>query len=210
MDDIAKTAKGKNNPPWERKARWALLAAFVLTVCYKLWQTPTYFSFGFAEALSLALAIFAVWLSLQFYFKAVETAALTHDRVVQFTRDAAGLLGRIEAGLGAVRPVLVPPEPVRVLTPDALAAAQGELERARAEQAALIADKDKIILDLLARANLRGVDAQKYFNLLAGKEQLLHDLARRQGLLEQQLREAALDPDLAGQATLKTIGKKIG
>lgn len=210
MDDMLKTAKSKISPPWERKARWALLAAFVLTVCYKLWQTPTYFSFAFAEALALTLAVFAVWLSLQFYFKAVEAASQMNDRTFQFMKDASALLGRIETALPA-RPSFPDPARPAAISVDAFTAKHDELERARTEQSALLAERDKIILDLLARANLRGADAQKYFNLLAGKEQLLHELARRQGLLEQQLVETALDPDVPGQAgLLRPLGKKTG
>lgn len=216
MDENLRIAKGKLTQPWERKAKWTLVGAFALTVCYKLWQTPTYFAFGFAEALSLTLAVFAVWLSLQFYYKAGEASAQTHDRIFQFIRDATLVLGRIDAAL-AGRPGMPAgdhPRPGVVMTAEALAAKHEELDRARAEQAALIADKDKIILDILARANLRGADVQKYFNLLAAKEQHLRDLTRRQSLLEQQLLEiipgqhAPLDAPQSG--LLQTVGKKTG
>lgn len=214
MDENYRTARTRPNPLWERKAKWALLGAFALTVCYKLWLTPTYFSFGFAEALSLAISVFAVWLSLQFYFRTGELNAQANDRIYLFMKDAALVLGRIDAALGR-RPEFSGAEPYRpgAFAADILAARQEELERARVEQATVTADKDKIILDLLNRANLRGNEAQKYFNLLAGKEQLLHELTRRQSLLEQQIFDAVLTPDdsrglVAGG--LKSVGKKIG
>jgi len=211
MDENLRSAKARLNPPWERKAKWFLFGAFALTVCYKLWLTPTYFAFGFAEALSLTLAIFAVWLSLQFYYKAGEQNALLNDRIFQFMKDAAILLGRIDAAGGRLSPPVADAARAGAVAAGRdTAAQQEELEQTRAEQAAVIADKDKIILDLLARANLRGADAQKYFNLLAGKEQLLHDLARRQGILEQQLRDAGQDDPVSAQAGgLRPVGKKI-
>lgn len=214
MDENYRTARTRPNPLWERKAKWVLLGAFALTVCYKLWLIPTSFSFGFAEALSLAISVFAVWLSLQFYFRAGEQSAQATDRIYLFMKDAALVLGRIDAALGR-RPELSGAEPYRpgAFAAELLAAKHEELERARAEQANVTADKDKLILDLLARANLRGNEAQKYFNLLAGKEQVLHELARRQSLLEQQIFDAVLTPEEAhGLASvgLKPVSKKIG
>lgn len=215
MEEYLKNAKTRLNPPWERKAKWFLLGAFALTVCYKLWLTPTYFAFGFAEALALVLALFAVWLSLQFYYKAGEQNAQNQDRIFQFMKEASLVLGRLDAAVGG-RTTAAMPDQQRLVKfaadRESIAVKQEELERARAEQAAVTADKDKIILDLLARANLRGADAQKYFNLLAGKEQLLHDLARRQSLLEQQLLDAGLEdlPGFTPGSPVRTIGKKIG
>lgn len=56
--------------------------------------------FDFNALLSLILAIFAIGLSVAFYFKATDTSNLFYDNTYKFTKEISEILGRIEAGFG--------------------------------------------------------------------------------------------------------------
>ncbi|MBO9647375.1 MAG: hypothetical protein J7605_02610 [Variovorax sp.] len=56
--------------------------------------------FSFTDLLALILALFSVWLSILFYFKADEASAKFYDNTYKFTKDMSEILGRIEAGFG--------------------------------------------------------------------------------------------------------------
>jgi hypothetical protein len=57
-------------------------------------------SFSFNDLLSLILAIFSVWLSVIFYFKANDGSNQFYDNTYRFTKEMSEILGRIEAGFG--------------------------------------------------------------------------------------------------------------
>ncbi|MDP9891243.1 hypothetical protein J2W32_000340 [Variovorax boronicumulans] len=56
--------------------------------------------FSFTDLLAMILALFSVWLSVMFYFKADEASSKFYDNSYRFTRDMSVVLGRIEAGFG--------------------------------------------------------------------------------------------------------------
>lgn len=57
-------------------------------------------SFSFSELLALLLALFSVWLSALFYFKADEGSNRFYNNSYRFTKEMGGLLGRIEERFG--------------------------------------------------------------------------------------------------------------
>lgn len=57
-------------------------------------------SFGFTDLLALILALFSVWLSVAFYFKATDASNQFYDNTYRFTKEMSEMLGRIEAGFG--------------------------------------------------------------------------------------------------------------
>lgn len=57
-------------------------------------------SFDFSDFLSLLLALFAMGLSILFYFKATDTSNQFYDNSYKFTKEFSIILGRIEAGFG--------------------------------------------------------------------------------------------------------------
>ena len=56
--------------------------------------------FNFTDLLSLILALFAVALSITFYFKVIETSNDFYNNTYKFTSETSEILGRIEAGFG--------------------------------------------------------------------------------------------------------------
>lgn len=56
--------------------------------------------FGFSDLLALILALFSVWLSIAFYFKATDASNQFYDNTYRFTKEMSEMLGRIEAGFG--------------------------------------------------------------------------------------------------------------
>lgn len=57
-------------------------------------------AFGFSDLLALILALFSVWLSIAFYFKATDASNQFYDNTYRFTKEMSEMLGRIEAGFG--------------------------------------------------------------------------------------------------------------
>jgi hypothetical protein len=58
----------------------------------------TFADLRFSDLLSLTMAIFAIFLSIAFYFKASETSNTFYDNTYRFTTHVSELLGRIESG----------------------------------------------------------------------------------------------------------------
>lgn len=80
-----------------------IITAFLIIVSWKLLNsniTINIKEFGFSDLISLVLAIFAMSLSIAFYFKANDTSNQFYDNVYKFTKDTSEILGRIEAGFG--------------------------------------------------------------------------------------------------------------
>jgi len=80
-----------------------LIIALIIIISWKLLNSDITINikeFGFSDLISLILAIFAMSLSIAFYFKANETSNLFYDNVYKFTKDTSEILGRIEAGFG--------------------------------------------------------------------------------------------------------------
>ena len=76
---------------------------FTLLVVYKLAVAELNFDFSkfdFNALLALLLSLFAIGLSVTFYFKATDTSNLFYDNTYKFTKDISTILGRIEAGFG--------------------------------------------------------------------------------------------------------------
>lgn len=76
---------------------------FSILIVYKLAISDLSFDFSkfyFNALLSLLLAIFAIGLSVAFYFKATDTSNLFYDNTYKFTKEISEISGRIEAGFG--------------------------------------------------------------------------------------------------------------
>lgn len=72
-------------------------------IVYKLAISELTFDFSkfdFNALLSMILAVFAIGLSVAFYFKATDTSNLFYDNTYKFTKEISEILGRIEAGFG--------------------------------------------------------------------------------------------------------------
>jgi hypothetical protein len=83
--------------------RDVLLVAFIGVFGWKLVTTELQIdlaAFAFTDFLALILALFSVWLSVAFYFKATEASNQFYDNTYRFTKEMSEMLGRIEAGFG--------------------------------------------------------------------------------------------------------------
>lgn len=73
----------------------------VLTILYKLLTSEfsiNFSDFSFNDFLALVLALFSIWLSTAFYFKANEAANQFYHNTFEFTQQTSVILGRIESG----------------------------------------------------------------------------------------------------------------
>lgn len=71
--------------------------------CYKIGVSDINFDFSkfdFTDLLSLILALFAIGLSVAFYFKSTDSSSLFYDNTYKFTKDTSEMLGHIEALFG--------------------------------------------------------------------------------------------------------------
>jgi hypothetical protein len=83
--------------------RDVLLVALIAIVGWKLVTAELKIdlaAFGFSDLLALILALFSVWLSIAFYFKATDASNQFYDNTYRFTKEMSEMLGRIEAGFG--------------------------------------------------------------------------------------------------------------
>jgi hypothetical protein len=83
--------------------RDVLLVALIAIVGWKLVTVELKIdlaAFGFSDLLALILALFSVWLSIAFYFKATDASNQFYDNTYRFTKEMSEMLGRIEAGFG--------------------------------------------------------------------------------------------------------------
>lgn len=84
---------------------YKFITATVVTVVvvYKIGISDLVFDFSgfdFNALLALLLSLFAIGLSVAFYFKATDTSNLFYDNTYKFTKEISEILGRIEAGFG--------------------------------------------------------------------------------------------------------------
>ncbi len=95
-----KDFKLKNRDSW---LKIIVIIIFSGLIAYKLGVSDLNFDFSnfdFSNLLSLILALFAIGLSVAFYFKATDTSNQFYDNTYKFTKDISEILGRIEAGFG--------------------------------------------------------------------------------------------------------------
>jgi hypothetical protein len=82
---------------------WIITTIIVMVICVKILISDFDFSelqFGFTDLLSTLLALFAVWISINFYHKNNETSSKFYNNTYTFTKDISETLGRIEERFG--------------------------------------------------------------------------------------------------------------
>ncbi len=101
----------KDNPSSKDKPKgtlgqwfgWIIATIIVIVICIKILISDFDFSelqFGFTDLLSMLLALFAVWISINFYHKNNETSSKFYNNTYTFTKDISETLGRIEERFG--------------------------------------------------------------------------------------------------------------
>jgi len=80
-----------------------VVGGFSALIAWKILSAPIAFNlsdFRFTDLLNLLMAVFAIALSVAFYFKATETSNQFYDNTYKFMKDFSEILGRVEAGFG--------------------------------------------------------------------------------------------------------------
>lgn len=121
---------------------------FVILICVSIYKN----NFSTESILSMLLAFFSIFISIFFYFKADETSTRFYDSSYKFMKEISVTLGKIEERFG---------EKLNSLDDKV-----SHLDRVSRETSAEIEDKqedkDKIINELMERANLSEEERDKY------------------------------------------------
>lgn len=196
-----------NNIPWWVKSIILLLITGV--ICYKLIITPFNLEFDFPSFLSLLLALFSVALAALFYFKATDTSNAFYDNTYKFSQEIAGLLVKIESGFGEKLSHLdetykgmresFDKLPGRIEVKDA----KRELKQEEKEVEKILSDKEKLINELIDKAQLQEEERTKFFQELGAKEAALQEAQSEINFLRGQLRPGPLRLDLTKSDEIK-------
>lgn len=101
--DIEENDKSQSIRNRESWLKILVLALFSLIIAFKLVTSSFNINmddFRFTDLLSLILSLFAIALSMAFYFKATDTSNDFYNNTYIFTKEISEILGRIEAGFG--------------------------------------------------------------------------------------------------------------
>ena len=160
---------------------------------YKAITTPIQISLDLPTIISLGIALFAIYLSSLFYFKATDTSNLFYDNTYKFTKDIAELLVRMESGFGERLRHLdesytrIQGHFERSLPPEEIAKTQEEAEKSRAELEAKIKEREKLIEELANRAKLQGQERESILKHLSNLENELTDARQQLSLYQDEI-----------------------
>lgn len=136
-----------------------ILVVFVCLVIYKN-------NFSTESVLSSLLAFFSIFISVFFYFKADETSSKFYDSSYKFMKDISVTLGKIEERFG---------EKLNSLS-DKVSHLDRESKEATEEIEDKQEDKDRIINELMEKANLSEEQRLNYKRTLEKKDQEIEQL----------------------------------
>lgn len=169
-----------------------VIGLFAGIIAWKLLTGNAAFAtIDFATLLSVLLSLFAIALSVAFYFKATDTSNTFYDNTYRFTKDISEILGRIEAGFGERLKHLdegysglresvarIPRDPGE--TQQALNHEEETIKRLEAEKAA--------VLDQLAeRAKLQEAEKRQLFEQMEIKDRELRQVRAETASLRRRL-----------------------
>ncbi|MDC9784055.1 hypothetical protein KC986_18480 [Proteus mirabilis] len=167
---------------------------FVFFILLKFYSST--FTVDFSTLLSIVLAIFSIWLSATFYFKATETSNRFYENTYSHSKDIATLLVKIESGFGEKLDNLrdnyssidsrmngymkKPIEKERESIKSEMTEATEEIEKIKSS-------KDEIINNLILKTNLAEKDKEDIKLKLQEKEDALKNANDKIKLLENNL-----------------------
>jgi uncharacterized integral membrane protein len=170
---------------------------FTILIVYKLAVSELSFDFSkfdFNALLALLLSLFAIGLSVTFYFKATDTSNLFYDNTYKFTKDISTILGRIEAGFGEklqnldkgysglltkIEKENTSPKDIEETKTD-----KQEVEQSLQNE---IKERNKIIKNLLEKTQLEQKEKEEFQKALFDKEKTMIKLERELRLLQNKL-----------------------
>ena len=135
-------------------------------LCYRLIKTD----FSFESILSTLLAFFSIFISIFFYFKADETSTNFYKSSYDFMKDISVTLGKIEERFGEKLNSLND----KISHLDNISTEKSEEIQEQKD------DKDKIINELMDKANLDEKEKEKYRRQLKDNERQIEKLKQEQ------------------------------
>ena len=189
--------KKRNNPV---KITVCIVAGIVSVMlfgvlCYLVIKT----GFSLDSIVSMLLAFFSIFISIFFYFKADETSTNFYKSSYEFMKDISVTLGKIEERFG---------EKLNSLN-DKIS----HLDRIRSETSAEIKDKtddkDKIINDLMNKANLNEEEKRRYKKELAKKDEEIEALKNQKWEAERLRDRITLDESEKNLLSKKVMLNKM-
>ncbi|MDC1285300.1 hypothetical protein N8Z33_01285 [Flavobacteriaceae bacterium] len=168
-------------------------------IAYKLAISNVSFdfsNFSFSDLLSMTLAIFAIALSVAFYFKATETSNKFYDNTFKFTKDISSILGRIEAGFGErLRHLDEGYTGLRekfdgngVVDTEEIENTKKELEEEKIKLKKERTEKDEILSSIMKKAKLTQKEKEEVLGKLKHKEDEISNLSKELHFLKRELR----------------------
>ncbi len=188
--------KIRNRESW---AKVAISIIITVLVAYKIAVTDfsldfSNFNFSFTDLLSLILAIFAISMSVAFYFKATDTSNKFYDNTFKFTKDVSEILGRIEAGFGARLKNLDEGYSglrdrfqVGIINSEELDSNKLELEKEKKNLEKEVSEKNQILSNLIEKAKLSESEKKEVLTSLQTKEREILNLTKELKFLKHEI-----------------------
>lgn len=181
--------------------KYLSILIIVGVIAYKLIVSPFAITIDVATLLSLLLALFAIYLSALFYFKATETSNSFYDNTYKFTKDIAELLVRIESGFGERLRHLdesyskIQDRFDKYARPEEIAETQKEADKSQEELEAKVKERDNIINELFERSNLKEKEKSSILDRLKQAEDELISSREQLTFYKSELAKQSLSKD---------------
>lgn len=190
----------QKDPRIAERESWAkiiIVSVFFAIIAWKLanmnWQVNLT-EFKFTDLLNLILAIFAIALSIAFYFKATETSNTFYDNTYKFTKDVSEILGRIEAGFGErLRHLDEGYSGLRAKfehTPVDSKEAEKDIKQEEKQVQKKEQERNQLIENLAARAQLQENEKKALFDQLRMKDEELLNSKRELNFFRHRMEES--------------------
>lgn len=166
LDKMLKLQEKEKKPSFFKKTICIVasicVVIFVIFICVIIYKN----NFTTESILSTLLAFFSIFISVFFYFKADETSSKFYDSSYKFMKDISVTLGKIEERFG---------EKLNSLS-DKVSHLDRESKAATEEIEDKQEDKDRIINELMEKANLSEAERSEYKKMLESKDQEIEQL----------------------------------
>lgn len=199
MNKDDKSEKIQNRESW---LKIIIISLFSLLIAWKIFTssiTLNFDSLSITDIISLVLALFAIALSIAFYFKASDNSNLFYDNTYKFTKDVSEILGRIEAGFGErLRHI---DEGYNVIRDrfDKIPVDASKVEKQVKHEEEEIRKKEnernQLIESLAQKAKLEENEKHELFTKLKEKDDELHNAKRELLFLQRRLNRAEISKD---------------
>lgn len=166
LDKLLKLQEKENKPSFLKKTIYVVVSIcviiLVIFICAVIYKN----NFSTESVLATLLAFFSIFVSVFFYFKADETSSKFYDSSYRFMKDISVTLGKIEERFG---------EKLNSLS-DKVSHLDIESKVATEEIEDKQEDKDRIINELMEKANLSEVERSNYKKMLESKDKEIEQL----------------------------------